>query len=583
MSKRRTMRRRLLSIMLPLTVLAFALVGFLAARILTGIVRDQHEARAMQTLEQIERSVEDNLYVYYSAALNLQYDADLQQLFRALSRHASLADTLSARRLLSRHFDSGSSIIGVLVFLENDTMLSHKSSPDMDVKQIKAQPWYRRFLASDSRFYVLNQADQLMMSPYSSYMFSMLYKPKAPYPKNGVEMIYFAFQDGTFQSMYRGYQFNQAGDILILDRQGSMIGTAVNGAHSDEVRALHAASRFDGDWGSFKTEQGLIVSYHRCALTGWTIVHLLDGARLTADIHSAILAIMALTAVVCLLVGVAVYTIVRRTVRPLERLTENVAGIAEDKVLTLAEEAQVAEYVTLSMSFNQITGRLRQLVRHVEQVEKDKARLEFAALQYQINPHFILNTISAIRAIALESNAGRDVDRALRSLSRLLGNCLSDTSSTHTLAEEKQYLQSYLEIIQIRYQKRLCSRIDFPEELGGCRILRFLLQPLVENSFLHGFPDRAPETGRIDVCARAEGELMYVMVADNGCGMSREKIDQVVQSAPNPRTHQFNGIGIYNVLQRVRMNYPGEPYGLVIESDGGGTRITLTLPLDKGP
>lgn len=206
--------------------------------------------------------------------------------------------------------------------------------------------------------------------------------------------------------------------------------------------------------------------------------------------------------------------------------------------------------------------------------EKQKRRLEIEALQAQINPHFLYNTINAVKMV-LRMGRNEEAGAALTALVDILKNTLSNSNSYVTLQQEEQLLQSYLFIQHLRYDD-FQFRMEIPEDLKKYRILKFMIQPFIENCFLHGFEEITSDT-RIEVCMlKADGHLK-ISISDNGNGMDEEVIREIKSCRKKERG--LNGIGIGNVIERVRRNYGDDCYVDIRSELGEGTHILLVLPL----
>ncbi|MCR4763805.1 MAG: sensor histidine kinase [Lachnospiraceae bacterium] len=222
----------------------------------------------------------------------------------------------------------------------------------------------------------------------------------------------------------------------------------------------------------------------------------------------------------------------------------------------------------------------RRITRPIEeQVRQEQTRLrkaEFELLQAQINPHFLYNTLDAI-VWSAEAGNEKQVVRMVGNLSDFFRASLNKGKETVTLREELQHVRSYLEIQQIRYQDILTYEISVPDELGAYHIPKITIQPLVENALYHGIKNRRGG-GTIRLIAEDCGETMEIRVTDDGTGMSAERLMQVRKGLTEKAPAESAIYGLYNVNERIRLNF-GEAYGLRIESTPGeGTVVTVSLP-----
>lgn len=212
----------------------------------------------------------------------------------------------------------------------------------------------------------------------------------------------------------------------------------------------------------------------------------------------------------------------------------------------------------------------------------EQSKMEFKLLSNQINPHFIYNTLETIRMLALEADDKEAADAAFllaRSMHYVQENTMTHSTS---LGKELDYVQVYLRIQQIRFQERLEYRIEVDESIdtAGTRILPFLLQPIVENSVIHGL-EKISRAVLITIAVKREAEIMKIHVADNGRGMDEDKLQELEKCLETDERGSGDSIGICNIKSRIRLFY-GEPYGMSVRSKAGdGTHITLTLPMQS--
>ncbi|WP_170866770.1 sensor histidine kinase [Anaerocolumna jejuensis] len=214
-------------------------------------------------------------------------------------------------------------------------------------------------------------------------------------------------------------------------------------------------------------------------------------------------------------------------------------------------------------------------------LKNQQQKMEFKMLASQINPHFLYNTLETIRMKALmEGNL--DVAKAIKLLGKSMHYVLENTGiSSTSLQKELDYISIYLSIQKLRYKDRVNYQLHVPDFLNPeeYEILPLLLQPIVENSILHGL-ERAKYEGHIDIEVQTrDDELLIINIKDNGFGMTKEKLEELKEYIRIPVHKPNMSIGLYNISQRIKLFY-GEAYGLEIKSHPmEGTCVTLTLPL----
>ena len=197
-------------------------------------------------------------------------------------------------------------------------------------------------------------------------------------------------------------------------------------------------------------------------------------------------------------------------------------------------------------------------------------------MQNQINPHFLYNTLDAIVWLA-EAGEQKKVVSMVGSLSEFFRMSLNQGKDIVTIREEIQHVRSYLEIQQVRYQDILNYEVDVPAELDPYLIPKITIQPLVENALYHGIKNKRGY-GKIVIRGRKEADFFVIEIEDNGIGISKERLQQVKDGIKNKVPSEKDIYGLYNVNERIRLNF-GEEYGISIESVyGEKTIVSVLLP-----
>ena len=276
----------------------------------------------------------------------------------------------------------------------------------------------------------------------------------------------------------------------------------------------------------------------------------------------------ALILMLCLFLS---YYIPLSITRPIRRLTQVTDQVAKGDLTVRSDVTGGLESRVLSDSMNTMIDKINELL---EQVRLRKA--EFELLQSQINPHFLYNTLDAIVWLA-EAGEQKKVVSMVGSLSDFFRISLNQGQDILDVREELQHVRSYLEIQQMRYQDILQYEICVPEELYSSRIPKITLQPLVENALYHGIKNKRGK-GMIRIDGEMEDSDCILRITDNGRGMTPERLGQVREGIRNRNACETEIYGLYNVNERIRLNF-GEKYGITITSTyGEGTCVTVRLP-----
>lgn len=270
---------------------------------------------------------------------------------------------------------------------------------------------------------------------------------------------------------------------------------------------------------------------------------------------------------------------VSRNIRhPLEKLQQLAIQIADGDLEARAEIGDVEEIKSLTESLNRMAGKIKALIALNIQEQKNLQKSEMKALQAQITPHFLYNTLDAIiwMAVAGRKDEVVDITKALSNFFRIT---LSKGRDWIRVCDEVDHVSSYLTIQQIRYRDILEYTIDVDRSLNEFFILKLLLQPLVENAIYHGIKGRRAK-GNIIVSGWFEDDLMCFCVEDNGVGMDENRLERVrsmLKTDYKPDS-ESGGYGIYNVNKRLQLYYGRESTLLVESSPDSGTQVMFKVP-----
>lgn len=261
--------------------------------------------------------------------------------------------------------------------------------------------------------------------------------------------------------------------------------------------------------------------------------------------------------------------------RPLQELYVKLQSFEAEKSGIPLPENQV-EIKGLARSYQHMINEINALTIKNYETQIQLRRAELMALQSQINPHFIYNTLNSIKWMADMQGSKRMVT-ALDSLIKLMQFSSKNSREVIRIQDEIDLIRDYINLINLKYFDRIFVDVHVEPGLENYETLKFLLQPIVENSIYHGFSSMIRQcTVQINI-TRKEDRILYEVI-DNGKGMSKEKIRQALEEDHLLNSHSFNKIGLYNVNKRIQYIF-GEEYGIQIDSEPGKyTRVIVEIP-----
>ena len=278
----------------------------------------------------------------------------------------------------------------------------------------------------------------------------------------------------------------------------------------------------------------------------------------------------------------AAWGISRSIYLPIKKLHDVTATITKNDLQALVTHDNIDEITELGMSFNIMIGRIRELLDAKVKEQENLKKSELRALQAQINPHFLYNTLDTIIWMA-EAQKTDAVIEIVRNLSSFFRISLSKGMDWITVGEEIERTRSYLTIQKMRYRDIMDYKIEVDESTLDCTVLKLILQPLVENALYHGIKNkRSGGTVTVRAMRKNENEVS-LEVEDNGIGFTPEKLAKVQEELEDSSgdIRLESGFGIDNVNKRIKLYY-GKQYGLSIRSEYlVGTCVTLLIPANK--
>lgn len=263
--------------------------------------------------------------------------------------------------------------------------------------------------------------------------------------------------------------------------------------------------------------------------------------------------------------------------RPIKKITEVTNSVASGDLSVRSDVFEGEETKALSTSLNSMIDKIDDLISQVTREQIRLRKAEFELLQSQINPHFLYNTLDAIVWLA-ESGEKEKVVSTVGSLSDFFRASLNQGKDIVTIKEDIGHVRSYLEIQHVRYQDILDYEINVPEEVYPYLIPKITIQPLVENALYHGIKNKRGK-GKISITGKKQDDCVYIYVTDNGMGITEDRLNVVMNNINNRSESEKTTYGLYNVNERIRLDF-GEEYGIKIESEhGAGTTVSIKLPL----
>lgn len=402
----------------------------------------------------------------------------------------------------------------------------------------------------------------------NNFVFSALRKVDLPLRDD----VYVYIESGFHltQNILNNDQFGGGNYHIFLDNNGRI-------AYSELPNSFVKDTIFP-NFSSDKThgKQSEFYWFRQASNQGWSIVSVIPMADYNREMNQWFMQIL-LFALIFLGISLLMAWLLWKMVYvPLNGFNREIKLMAQNRVQTVNVKTKIPEFDFLLNQFRQMKEQIWELFAEVERKEKRRVDLEVEKLLYQINPHFLMNTLDTVHWLAL-MNGQTEIDRLVSSLNKLLHYNLGKLGEASTINEEIEALKQYLTLQQIRYDFKFDVQMHVDEEVWSMPVPRFILQPLVENSLYHGLSDDGYI--RVDVSLT---NAILISIQDNGSGMSEETIHNLLHNPEIENKKVGMGIGL-NYVKRMLESQYGDKAELRIQSViGKGTTIFVTIPIVEG-
>ncbi|MCI9138687.1 MAG: histidine kinase [Lachnospiraceae bacterium] len=449
--------------------------------------------------------------------------------------------------------------------------------------------WYQKALKGEGSVLTPNHVQNVIQNNYK-WVVTLSKSLENPYTgqKEGVFFIDLNYK--VIKDLCENNKMGANSYIFIMDERGKMIYHPKQqqihyGLWNEKIQEILQCK--EDFFLTSNGEEGMLYNISISEKTNWRIV----GVAYTTELmryREETQQIYLLTAAILLALTLFIVTLLSGAItKPIKALKDSMKEVEQGNFenmdveieermnfgISLGDMEKKNEIGSLLRSFHVMTIKIRELMEQNIFEQRQKRIHELKALQAQINPHFLYNTLDSIIWMA-EGNKNKEVVRMTSSLAKLLRQSISNEQEEIPLEQELQYIKEYLTIQKMRYKDKLEFDIQIEPDLGTTPILKLVLQPIVENAIYHGIKYKDGK-GFLGIHAYREGEDVAIEIYDNGIGMDGKRLNDIF--SPEGKT-KGGGVGILNVQMRLKLNY-GDKYGLFFTSTlGEGTLVTIRIP-----
>lgn len=396
-------------------------------------------------------------------------------------------------------------------------------------------------------------------------------------PNEGANVLFIGIPSSVFLPIKKQPWHTEHSSFMLLNEQNQLVGgeTPLTLEETDDLLKQVILEQQVGAAESEISIRDYAISVEQFPRLGWKLVQFTPQTELWNQLGGIRnQSVLWLFGWFLLFTVVFIYFMIRLT-KPLKQLVSSMNRLGSGDFHSYVAIEGKDEFTILGNHFNHMLDRLQQLIMNLSEEQKRKEEAKLQTLQAQINPHFLFNTLNSIKWMAMLSGA-KHVSQMITKLGKLLQYTMKVGEEFVTLEDEITHLESYLDLQKIRFNDNILIQFHIPTELKHYSVLKFILQPIVENSIIHG--QKMPLN--IEICASIEGDSLLINVKDNGNGISEERLEEL-RAQLSQEHARYSGIGIYNVNERIKMHF-SRAYGIEMKSLlGEGTVVTVKLPLQS--
>ncbi len=535
--------------------------------LMSQVFKDILLRNASYNLNQLVLQVADNLSSDIKraslAASTLYNDNTINDLVSEWSYAQNINQKFNLSRQIDRNlnylFNYNNEVASVVFFLKDGGVYTYKNRLVVNQEKIRDMDWYSDIKDNPDKVSILKLPPSFFNMRNDENIISVAVPHEQSLRDNKIEVIWVIFKCNIPDIYYDSEPFKNKGDLFIVDendvilmaKDKTTIGTTLN------------------------VNTNMLITKAPLKKVNWKVISLVDHSYITRDVK--VINIYLNIILLCLIVLFISFSIFcsKDILIPIKKLTEKMGLVEKGDFTTTILLYTNKEIHNLGKAFNKMVSEINNLIKEKDKKERERNRAEIEVLQSQINPHFLSNTLNAIRFMAMISKVD-NITQMTESLIRLLNASFGKRGKYIQIKDELEDLKSYIHIMKIRYADKFDVDFEIDERMKELYILRLLLQPIIENAILHGTCS-SEEKGYITVKGYYCNQHIIFEIKDIGIGMSEEQINRVLnENCKNEKG--FTSMGVGNVNKRIQLNH-GKEYGITIESElNSYTKVTLKLP-----
>lgn len=576
----KTLRFRLMASFSVIIIFCILLTSILGSMYYSTAISKQNMTYTLQLLEQVQSNMDTYIMATQNHMSTLASDKtllDYMRLEKNCDQNTRVNLETDLRQILTNNANVLSQINGLLVSCENGRYLSNEFYR-VTKDPLNQEQWYKEAVANPDYSHIFSKPIRRNLRNWKNYsnndVIMLTTAVLDPIDSRILGTISVDLKLKEIEAFLSTLKLGQKGTIFVLDENGEVVYTPIN----QQVYRVRA------EWFTGKSKDPFVARigsdeftflYSVSENTHWKTIGIFLNDTPPANVVT-MQDIMMLVAVVALALGIFLALILTKTItKPIFRLQQLIIQAEKGNLNVHYDGSDSYDVDMLGNSFNIMITKIRTLLLLVVEEQKNKRKAEIDALQAQINPHFLYNTLDTIHWMAKEYKA-TDIVNIVAALSNLFRIGLSHGNEFITLQDELTHVECYLYIQKIRYEDKLNYSVTINKSLLALNVPKLIVQPLVENAIYHGIKPKKGN-GQINLNIFEANDILCIDVTDDGKGIEPDKLEQLNNSLKNRQKGM--GVGLFNVNERIAMHF-GETFGVTLcESSSGGIVSKLRCPI----
>ncbi|GAA0137732.1 sensor histidine kinase [Paenibacillus sp. YSY-4.3] len=549
-----------------------------------------HTYSMLNTLsKQYSRTVDFFMDDIEKISLSIFSDPAIQGI---LAKHATIKpeEGLKIRNelfaLLFNYAHPRPEIAGIRLYTTDHISYNYDSGSTLNAEVYLEEPWQTRLDAISKSGYLLLPPSSSSKEGYREKNLSLvrhIYRIPKRDKIGSLKIDINAHEMGRLLVYSGSDPLGEQMRVFIVTDEGAVIYDNDDAYTGQRVAAFAHALNADDRGEIVWQDKKYLYTSEKSGYTDWNILILLSNEFLVAKQQEAQIILIIVGLIAAVLASIVAYMIARHVTKPLRELITEMNRVERGDLSGRMDMKNRGELGVLSRVYNNMLNSISRLITEVYESKLAENNARLSALQAQINPHFLYNTLNIMKSISRLKGV-EEVAEMSESLADLFKYTMKNLQLPVSLRQELEHVDNYMNIQKHRFGDRFELRMEVPEELMNASVLKLTVQPLVENAIIHGF-SRKKSDARIDLKIYTEGELLLISVSDNGLGIQEQELRKLERRLAdyNKRSKHLmqedtEGIGLSNIHQRIQLLY-GEMYGVKLASSwGAGTTVTLTFP-----